>query len=1224
MVCVLPAVGAQDNWLVVMEYSEDQQRGAATAGCEAAPDKLFYNLWRACTFILIFAGLTASGQQLVQNGGFETGDYTGWTQSGNLQGTSVSTSSLYVHSGNYGAQLGPTKSLGFLSQTVATSSGQSYLLSIWLENSDNRSGTQFEISWNGTTIFNTVNLPVIGWINLQFIVSATASSTVLQFGFEDDHSFLGLDDISLTKAPPNTGGPVAVYGAPATNTWNNDVTNKIVGTGFFPRADGYLVSPGNAVPTLAQLQQYSSVLVYSDAPFNDPVALGNVLADYLDAGGGVVLATFGFYNSNSNNIQGRISSAGYLPLTVGGYTTGNGETLAADEPLHPILSGVNSFNGGTSSYHCSGIATTVGATLVAQWSDGQTLVATKQLTTGRVVALNFYPPSSDVRSDLWVASTDGARLMANALLWAAGTNGPPQITQQPLSQTVTINQSVLFSSNVTFTVTATGISPLSYQWQFDGANLGDTARISGSKSNVLTIAGVRMSDAGKYSVLVSNALGSTQSAVAFLNVLTAPAAVFGWGYNYDGEIDPPTGPPGFAAIASRDYSSVGLQTNGMVANWGLDRFYSPPVGLSNVVAIAAGGDSSARDDFSLALEGNGAVAAWGDDSYGQTNVPLGLANVQAIAAGGYHSMAIQSNGTVVAWGDDSYGETNVPPGLSNVIAVAAGNYYSLALQNNGVVVAWGDNNFGSTNVPRGLSNVVAIAAGAYHSLALKNDGTVVAWGYNNSRQTNVPPGLSNVVAIAAGSYHSLALKSNGTIVGWGDDFYGETNSPLSPFGLSNVVAIAAGNGFSQALTYTPPTRPSNDNFANAISFFGSSVTEFGDNFNATWEPLENGIANSGPASVWWEWIPDHDASVTISTLGSSFSTELAVYTGSSVSAVSLVANDANTVNFFATAGTQYYIDVDGYNGGNGPAEGNITLSLNQCVPPTISVFYAGQTTGTDGVHVHFGATINSSGVGLSCDHWQVLSPVNYITTIDEGCTNFEVVVSPTNQLPVIVTNFVSDSCGQGGGSGSGGSTCSICLSRGTPSLLTGTTGSGKLAPIISVPPPCGTVSSNAQWYQMIPTNGTGFITVSTQGSSNATLLAVFDGPLNAFTNIACNNGITASNKISVVTFFATEGTVYWIAVDPETNNAAANMRVASGFRPSIASYGMSNGVFTLQSSTAPAITYQLLASTNLGASLSNWPVALSTNLSTNYPYLNYQETNMKAYPRRFYLLKPQQ
>ena len=80
---------------------------------------------------------------------------------------------------------------------------------------------------------------------------------------------------------------------------------------------------------------------------------------------------------------------------------------------------MTSFNGGSSSYHDS-VSTTTGATLVAHWTDGLPLVATKQLTAGRAAALNFYPPSSNARSDFWEASTDGGRLMANALLWAGG------------------------------------------------------------------------------------------------------------------------------------------------------------------------------------------------------------------------------------------------------------------------------------------------------------------------------------------------------------------------------------------------------------------------------------------------------------------------------------------------------------------------------------------------------------------------------------------------------------------------------------------------------------------------------------------------------------------------------------------------------------------------------------------------------------------------------------
>jgi hypothetical protein len=133
--------------------------------------------------------------QLVQNGGFETGDFSFWTQSGNLGDTYVNT--LYVHSGKYGAALGPSGVPGYLSQTLATSVGQLYLLSLWLDSPDGQTPNEFSVAWNGTTLFSQASLPRIGWTNLQFNVPATTTNTVLQFGFRDDPSYFGLDDISV-------------------------------------------------------------------------------------------------------------------------------------------------------------------------------------------------------------------------------------------------------------------------------------------------------------------------------------------------------------------------------------------------------------------------------------------------------------------------------------------------------------------------------------------------------------------------------------------------------------------------------------------------------------------------------------------------------------------------------------------------------------------------------------------------------------------------------------------------------------------------------------------------------------------------------------------------------------------------------------------------------------------------------------------------------------------
>lgn len=154
------------------------------------------------------------GEQLVQNGGFETGSFSSWGESGNFTDCSVSSGSLAVHSGSYGALLGPLGSLGYLSQTLPTVPGQLYLISLWLDSPDGLSPNKFMVGWNGTPLFDETNIAAIGWTNLQFYVTATDTNTVLEFGFLDDQSFLGLDDIAVSTLA-SAGGPPVILTPPA-------------------------------------------------------------------------------------------------------------------------------------------------------------------------------------------------------------------------------------------------------------------------------------------------------------------------------------------------------------------------------------------------------------------------------------------------------------------------------------------------------------------------------------------------------------------------------------------------------------------------------------------------------------------------------------------------------------------------------------------------------------------------------------------------------------------------------------------------------------------------------------------------------------------------------------------------------------------------------------------------------------------------------------------------
>ncbi len=87
----------------------------------------------------------------------------------------------------------------------------------------------------------------------------------------------------------------------------------------------------------------------------------------------------------------------------------------------------------------------------------------------------------------------------------------PTIIGQPA------NATVIVGGNASFSVTASGSAPFSYQWLFKGAP------ISGATGSTYSITNATTSQAGSYSVTVSNATGTATSAEVTLTVNTAPA-----------------------------------------------------------------------------------------------------------------------------------------------------------------------------------------------------------------------------------------------------------------------------------------------------------------------------------------------------------------------------------------------------------------------------------------------------------------------------------------------------------------------------------------------------------------------------------------------------------------------------------------------------------------------------------------------------------------------------
>jgi hypothetical protein len=127
----------------------------------------------------------------------------------------------------------------------------------------------------------------------------------------------------------------------------------------------------------------------------------------------------------------------------------------------------------------------------------------------------------------------------------------------------------------------------------------------------------------------------------------------------------------------------------------------------------------------------------------------------------------------------------------------------------------------------------------------------------------------------------------------------------------------------------------NDNFAGAFPVVGNSLTTSALTAGFTVEAGEPATVagfNTG-ASAWWNWTNTSgtNKNVTLTVSTASFDTQLSVYTGAAVNALTLIAEadevppTLETVNFVAAPGQTYRIRLAGYNGESGTATFNGTL-----------------------------------------------------------------------------------------------------------------------------------------------------------------------------------------------------------------------------------------------------------------------------------------------------------
>ncbi|MDB6112980.1 MAG: hypothetical protein JWR69_4730, partial [Pedosphaera sp.] len=548
---------------------------------------------------------------------------------------------------------------------------------------------------------------------------------------------------------------------------------------------------------------------------------------------------------------------------------------------------------------------------------------------------------------------------------------PPSITGQPISQTVAPG------TNVSFGVAVAGTAPFTYQWRLNGANLTDGGPFTGSASATLFISGVATNNAGNYSVVVSNVAGFATSAVATLTVnvpgscFPPPAGLVGWwpGEGNANDIASTangTLQGGATAVVSGE---VGLAFSFDGTNSFVSIPDAPALHPANLTIEAwvrftsldsAGLGGSAAGDQYIVFKQNTRIGDFegfdlsktrsgGKDIFrflvtSATAQSAEIHSTTALTTGVWYHVAAARGATSlqIYVNGNLEGQTNV---------AFAQDYGTLPLYFGTSGQSYWDHKLKGTLDEVSLYN---------RALSAAEIAAIYAAGTGGKCKGAVAPTIAiqpaSKILVVGGSVTFNVLAAGTAPLGYqwlkdgiklvnGGNISGATSAALTLANLQTtdagnyqvVVTNGLGSATSAVASLSTGVAPANDAFAAAQVISGGTGTVNGNNANATKQAGEpNHAGNAGGASVWYAWTAPSTSPATFDTTLSSFDTLLAVYTGNSVSGLTLVANnnDISTNNsrsrltFTPVTGTVYYIAVDGANGANG------NLTLRWCLAST--------------------------------------------------------------------------------------------------------------------------------------------------------------------------------------------------------------------------------------------------------------------------------------------------
>ena len=683
--------------------------------------------------------------------------------------------------------------------------------------------------------------PSSGPVNQQFAISGTVGTAMNESvyvtgapGNPRSWSVTGTlpPGLSVTGGNPvNVTSPYKMYiaGTPTTaGNWTVTVTAWSSSNGSGDHGSmtcAFAITGGavNTAPAFTTQPQSVTVTVGSPVTFTAS-ASGSPAPTYQWQKGGANIAgaTTSSYTISSAQTTD-VGSYTAVATNVAGSTTSAAATLtvnaAAVKPsitTQPQSATVNA--GGSVSFS---VVASGSPAPTYQWLKGGATIAG---ATGSTYSIASVQASDAGSYSVAVSNSAGSVTSAAATLTVQAA---PVITMAPQSTAVTTG------SGVTFNVVASGTAPLSYQWQKGGA------AISGATAASYSIASVQTTDAGSYTVVVTNSVGSVTSAAATLTVQSTPSittqplstsATAGSGVSFS-VVAAGTSPLNYqwqkngAAIAgatAASYSIASVQTSdagsytvtvtnpvgSLVSNAATLTVFTTPTITTQPQNISVTTGSNAT--FSVVAGGSTPLGyQWqkgGVAIAGATNASFSITSAQTTDAGNYTVVVSNSLGSVTSSvATLTVTATAVAPSITNqpqsqvvtvggnatfVVTATGSAPISYQWQKGGVAVS------GATNASYTLNGVQSADAGSYAVVVTNGVGSVTSSSATLTvNAAPVAPSISaqpQNISVTVGSAATFTVTANGA-------------APLSYQWQKGGTAIAGATSASYAIASAQTT-----------------------------------------------------------------------------------------------------------------------------------------------------------------------------------------------------------------------------------------------------------------------------------------------------------------------------------------------------------------------------------------------------------------------------------